>query len=430
MKCDYFASYRKNVIGCKNKFGSDNIIYADWCGSGRLYEPIEREILNKYAPFYSNLHSSGNSFTDYIEQEYYDSKMVIKRHFGANEDYFLCVNGQGMTSALNQCIEIIKNKVAMPSETVVFLSPYEHNSNFLPWVEKGYQIEVLELDDNGEIEFDYYVKLLEQFNGKRIIVSITACSNVTGILIDVKKIAQIAKKYNALVFVDFTACAPYISIDMNKSDIDVLVCSMHKFVGGVQGVGILLMHKSLYKCSIPSRVGGGTVRWVNPFGRILYWDEEERREEAGTVPILQTIRSKLAIELKESIGVNKIKEREMEIAQNFLHILSNMEKVKLFTPNIINRLPIFSIIIQDRKFVDVVRELNDTYGIQVRGGCCCASLCAHKFLKISPIQSKNIYDMLYRNRGREKQMGWTRISLNYLISDEELEKIKKSIESI
>ena len=190
------------------------------------------------------------------------------------------------------------------------------------------------------------------------------------------------------------------------------------------------MHKSLYKCSIPSRVGGGTVRWVNPFGRILYWDEEERREEAGTVPILQTIRSKLAIELKESIGVNKIKEREMEIAQNFLHILSNMEKVKLFTPNIINRLPIFLIIIQDRKFVDLVRELNDTYGIQVRGGCCCASLCAHKFLKISPIQSKNIYDMLYRNRGREKQMGWTRISLNYLISDEELEKIKKSIESI
>lgn len=431
---DYFALYREKIIGYQSTIDNNkkkNVIYADWCGSGKLYEPIEQEILQNYAPYYSNIHSTGNSNSDFIAKEYYYSKAIIKKHFGANEDYFLCVNGQGMTMAINQCIEIIKLETAVPNDTIVIVSPYEHNSNFITWIENGYDVNVLELDEDGNLDFDYYDKILEKYHGKKkIIISITACSNVTGILMDIEKISKIGKEYGALIFIDYTACAPYTTIDITKNDIDVLVCSMHKFVGGVQGIGVLLMRKSLYKRKSPSRPGGGTVRWVNPYGEILYLSDEDQREEAGTVPILQTIRSRLAIELKENIGIAEIKKRELNITKTIFEAILGNKRIKMFTPNIENRLPVFSFNVLQQKFTKTQKDLNDIFGIYVRGGCCCASIFAHKFLKISEVRSKEIYRELRENEKSRHKMGWVRISLNYITSDRELERIKEGIENI
>ena len=117
------------------------MIYADWCGSGKLYKPIEEDILFKYGPLYSNLHSaSNNSSMSFIEKEYYKKRESIKKHFGLNNEYELILNGQGMTTAINQCIEILKTDIAVPSQTVVFISPYEHNSNFITWREKNIKL--------------------------------------------------------------------------------------------------------------------------------------------------------------------------------------------------------------------------------------------------------------------------------------------------
>ena len=151
MQEDNFGEYRKNLIG-----RPDEIIpwiYADWCASGKLYRPIEKKILNVYAPLYSNLHSSENYAVNFIEKEFYKKREIIKHHFGGNDEYALVLNGQGMTTAINQCIEMLNCSIDK-EETVVIITPYEHNSNFISWKSHGYNIEILQLDEDGIRESD------------------------------------------------------------------------------------------------------------------------------------------------------------------------------------------------------------------------------------------------------------------------------------
>ncbi len=428
---DLLEGYRKHIIGYQNGkylgLGGQENVYADWCGTGKMYDEIEYNIFEKYGPFYSNLHSVGNHIVEFMEEEYFEKKAIVKRHFGADEEYELIENAQGMTTATNQFIEIIKENICKPEDTVVLVSAYEHNSNYITWLKNGYLVDIIELDSVGEIDVNYYEVLLEKYKNKKKIVAISACSNVVGVMADVKLIAKIAKKYDALVFVDYTACAPYVKIDVKAHSIDGMVCSIHKFVGGVQGIGVLILKKDIYKRNIPTKVGGGTVRWVNPYGNVLYKDDISSREMAGTPPILQMIRSGLAIQLKEKIGIDLICEREKKIADDMGSFMKSLDGVNLFVPDVVYKLPYFSFVLKKEKYMDTVRKLCDDYNIQVRGGCCCASLFMHHIYDISENESNRIFEKLSIEKEKEHEYGWVRISLNYLTSNDEIQSIKESL---
>lgn len=160
-----------------------------------------------------------------------------------------------MTTATNQFIEIIKESVCKPEDTVVIVSAYEHNSNYITWIKNGYLVDIIGLDSVGEIDVNHCEALLKKHKNKKKIVAISACSNVVGVMTNVKLIAKIAKKYDALVFVDYTACAPYVKIDVNAHDVDGMVCSIHKFVGEVQGIGVLILKKIFIKKGFQQMLG-------------------------------------------------------------------------------------------------------------------------------------------------------------------------------
>lgn len=132
---DLLEEYRKHIIGYQNGkylgLGGCENVYADWCGTGKIYDEIESSIFEKYAPFYSNLHSVGNPIVEFMEEEYFAKKAIVKRHFGADEKCELLENAQGMTTANNQFIEIIKESICNLKDTVVIVSAYEHNSNYI-----------------------------------------------------------------------------------------------------------------------------------------------------------------------------------------------------------------------------------------------------------------------------------------------------------
>lgn len=434
LKKDVFEEYRKHVIGYESGgylgVNGEKTVYADWCGTGKMYDEIEREILQKYGLYYSNLHSVGNPIAEFMETEYFSKRAIVKKHFGADEEYELIENAQGMTTATNQFIEIVKDNIWKPEDTVVLVSVYEHNSNYITWLKHGYMVDIIGIDHVGMLDLNHYEKLLEKYRYKNIIVSITACSNVVGVLTDVNKISKIGKKYGALVFVDYTACAPYVRIDVKASGIDGMVCSIHKFVGGVQGIGVLILKKEIYKRSIPTRVGGGTVRWVSPYKKVLYKEDINSRELAGTAPILQMIKSGLAIQLKEEIGIDLICERERCIADDMARFLNCLDGVNLFVPDIKNRLPFFSFVLKNEKYTETVRKLCGEYNIQVRGGCCCASLFMHYIFGISKEESNRIWRDLSKDKEGQHQYGWVRISLNYLTSDQEIQCLKDSLQMI
>jgi len=107
----YFSEFRENTIGVNHSFesiyGSQNILYADWIASGRLYFPIEDIMLRKIGPMIANTHSFSSQTGKASTYAYQHARALIKKHVNANESDCLVATGTGMTAALNKLQRIM-----------------------------------------------------------------------------------------------------------------------------------------------------------------------------------------------------------------------------------------------------------------------------------------------------------------------------------
>jgi len=129
---------------------------------------------------------------------------------------------------------------------------------------------------------------LKENQGRKLIGSFSAGSNVTGIKTDIEGVAKIMKKYGGLCFYDYGALGPYVSIDLSKKTedgrtmIDGIYVSPHKFLGGPGTCGVLIMSKQCYDTDLePTHGGGGTVDYVGK-KRQTFTEDPNHREKSGT----------------------------------------------------------------------------------------------------------------------------------------------------
>ena len=447
----YFQQFRKNIVGINQQFespyGTQNIIYTDWTASGRLYEPIEENLLHNFGPFVANTHTETSTTGSAMTLAYHKARNIIKEHVNASVDDVLITSGTGMTGVVNKFQRILGLKVSenLKDHTQipdalrprVFVSHMEHHSNQTSWLETIAKVEIIPCEESGLICFDSFVKLLEKYKSRPIkIASVTACSNVTGIRTDYYKIAKLIHQYGGLCFVDFACSAPYVHINMHPKDkeayLDAIFFSPHKFLGGPGSSGVLIFNKKLYKNMIPDNPGGGTVSYTNPWGDHDYIDDIETREDGGTPGFLQTIKVALAIQLKEKMGVENILKREHEINELVFSKLSKIPNLKILADQHTNRLGVFSFYIDDVHFNLVVKLLNDRFGIQTRGGCSCAGTYGHFLLHVDQKTSKSIEEKIIDGCLIERP-GWIRMSIHPTTTTNEVlfvcEAIKKVTEN-
>ncbi|WP_313807744.1 aminotransferase class V-fold PLP-dependent enzyme [Flavobacterium sp.] len=445
----YFQQFRKNIIGIdqefESPFGTQKIIYTDWTASGRLYRPIEEKLMNEFGPFVANTHTETTVSGTAMTMAYHEARHIIKKHVNSNEDDVLIVDGSGMTGVVNKFQRILGLKVPenlqkytqVPDEKkpVVFISHMEHHSNQTSWLETIAKVEVIPACEQGLICLDSFKELLEQYKDRTLkIASITGCSNVTGIRTQYHEVAKLVHQYNGVCFVDFACSAPYIKIDMHPADnpegyLDAIFFSPHKFLGGPGTSGVLIFNKKLYKNMVPDHPGGGTVSWTNPWGKHKYLDNIEEREDGGTPGFLQVIKTALAIQLKEQMGVDNILKREHEILDYVFGQLKAIPNLNILAGQHENRLGVISFYINDLHFNLGVKLLNDRFGIQTRGGCSCAGTYGHYLLHVDQEQSHYLTDKITAGDLIEKP-GWIRMSIHPTTTSEEIEYVCNSIKSL
>ena len=444
----FFSQFRDQIIGADQSFrspyGEQNLIYADWTASGRLYRPIEEKICNEFGPFVANTHTETSTSGAAMTLAYHEARNIIKRHVNANENDVLITTGSGMTGVVNKFQRILGLKVAenlkdytnVPEDLkpIVFVSHMEHHSNQTSWLETIADVEVVPCNDAGLVCLKSFEKCIQKYEHRKIkIASITACSNVTGIKTEYHKVAKLIHKYNGLCFIDFACCAPYVDINMHpeieEEYLDAIFFSPHKFLGGPGSSGVLIFNKKLYKNTIPDNPGGGTVSYTNPWGQHDYFDDVETREDGGTPGFLQTIKIALSIQLKDKMGTENIHLREEEINKVMFNTLESLNGVRILAPNHKERLSIFSFYFEKYHFNLVVKLLNDRFGIQTRGGCSCAGTYGHFLLNVDQITSNKIKDEILHGCNTQKP-GWIRLSLHPTITNSELDFICKSLNDL
>ena len=444
----YFNQFRKNIVGINQTFtspyGEQKLMYTDWTASGRLYRPIEEKMIEKFGPFVANTHTETSTSGAAMTLAYHEARKIIKRHVNANENDVLITSGSGMTGVVNKfqrilglkVAENLKNHTAIPEDLkpIVFISHMEHHSNQTSWLETIADVVVVPCNDDGLVCLKNFENCIKKHKHRKIkIASITSCSNVTGIKTDYHKVAKLIHSYKGLCFVDFACCAPYVDINMHPENedeyLDAIFFSPHKFLGGPGSSGVLVFNKKLYKNTIPDNPGGGTVSYTNPWGQHDYFDDVETREDGGTPAFLQTIRVALAIQLKEEMGVENIKNREKEINKVIFKTLESLPEVKILAPQHKNRLSIFSFYFTKYHFNLVVKLLNDRFGIQTRGGCSCAGTYGHFLLNVDQKTSNKIKDQILHGCNTEKP-GWIRLSAHPTMTNKELDFICKSLKEL
>jgi selenocysteine lyase/cysteine desulfurase len=310
-------------------YGLRRVTYADYTASGRSLEFVEDFIRDVVLPLYANTHteSSGTGLQTTRFRE--EARRIILDAVGGNDEYAVIFCGSGSTAAIDKMVRVLNLAVppeldekyrlaaAIPRDErpVVFIGPFEHHSNELPWRESIADVITIREDADGHVDLDHLEDELTRHAARPLkIGSFSAASNVTGIVTDTRAIATLLHRHGALSFWDFAAAAPYVDIDMNPDDDplaykDAVFISPHKLIGGPGTPGVLVARRELFRNRVPTVPGGGTVWYVNPLEH-RYLDEVEHREEGGTPAIVESIRAGLVFQLKTTVGADAIRRRE------------------------------------------------------------------------------------------------------------------------
>lgn len=402
------------------------IIFADSTASGRPSPLIEKDIYQHILPYYSNTHS--NAYTGIMMKNLVNqTKDYMRKCFDIDKKKKIIFTGSGTTCAINHLVYCLK--LELLKKVNIFITPLEHHSNYLPWVEASkkntnIKLQVIPINDNFTLDQKFLESKIKESDDETInIVSMTACSNVLGIKMDVESIYNILQKYNDcdcsygkknLLFVDYACSAPYVKINGNICD--AFFFSPHKFLGGISTPGVLIANRELFHNQSPFIPGGGCVKKVCS-KYVQYEKDIEKRETSGTPNIIGIIRIMKVLELKNTF-INIIENNEHQIARYVFCKFNKLNqkypdlKVILPTCNVENRLPIVCISHKEIHYNLFVALLSDLFGIQTRGGVSCTGILAEL------IQKK--FDII----------GWCRISFYWLMTKEEIDFIIQSVEYI
>lgn len=301
------------------------LVYLDNAATTQKPLSVIKKAQEYYSSMNSNIHRGVHALSQVSTEAYEGARIKIKTFInalGKNEIIFT----RGTTESINLVAQSY-GRVNLKEGDEVIISQMEHHSNIVPWQmickEKGAKLKVIPINDEGEIIFDEFEKLITD---RTKFISVVYVSNSLGTVNPVKKIIDLAHENNIPVLLDAAQAVNHIPIDVQKLDCDFLVFSGHKIYGPT-GIGVMYGKINLLD-SMPPYQGGGDMISKVTFEETTY-NELPYKFEAGTPNIGGAIGLGEAIDYLSHIGMEGIARHEKYLLDYATEAVSTVPGLKI-----------------------------------------------------------------------------------------------------
>ena len=348
------------------KINGKPLVYLDSSNSSQKPMSVINSLNNFYKNEFSNIGRSIHSLAVNATNKFEETRVSVKNFINAKfkEEIIFTKNA---TEAINLVATTFGQQNIKEGDEII-ITELEHHSNYVPWhflrENKKAIIKFAPINNDGDIIIEELQKLI---TSKTKIIAVTHLSNVTGTIVPIKEIVEMARKKNIPVLVDGCQSAPHIKVDVSDLDCDFYAFSGHK-VYGPTGVGILYAKRKWLE-KLPPYIGGGAMISEVKKNKITYASSPEKYE-AGTMPTAEVITFNESIKFMETIGINNLMKHEKEITDYALESLKKINSVKIIG-NPKNKAGVISFIIKGIHPHDIATILDED-GVAIRAGhhCC------------------------------------------------------------
>ena len=348
------------------KINGKPLVYLDSSNSSQKPLSVLNCLDNFYKNEFSNIGRSIHSLAVNATNKYEETRMNVQKFINASSKDEIIFTKNATESINLVAATFGQHNINKGDE--ILITELEHHSNYVPWhylrEAKGAIIKFAPINDDGDIIIEKFKELITQ---KTKIIAVTHLSNVTGTIVPIKEIVEIARKKNIPVLVDGCQSAPHINIDVKDLDCDFLAMSCHK-VYGPTGVGILYAKKKWLENLPPYIGGGGMINEVKK-NKITYAALPEKYE-AGTMPTAEVIAFNESIKFMQSIGIQNIVKHEKELTNYALEKLKKINSINIIG-NPKKKAGVISFTIKGIHPHDI-STIVDEEGVAIRAGhhCC------------------------------------------------------------
>ncbi|MFT6659388.1 cysteine desulfurase [Maritalea sp.] len=351
----------------------NRLVYLDSGASAQKPQQVLDRIMHAYSHEYANVHRGLHTLSNRATDAFEDAREKVRAFINAPT-----VEQVVFTRSATEALNLVAASFAGPrlnEGDEIVITKMEHHSNIVPWhfhrERKGAVIKWVDVADDGSFDLELFKAALTD---KVKVVSITHMSNVTGTVVPIKQVCEIAHARGIPVVVDGSQGAVHELVDVQDLDADFYIMTGHKLYGPT-GIGVLYGKAELLAEMQPYQGGGEMINDVT-LDDVTY-NEPPHRFEAGTPPIVQAIGLGAALDYINSIGRENIKAHETEVGAYARQKLSGINSLRLIG-DAPGKGAIFSFAIEGVHAHDLSTIL-DRYGIAVRAGSHCAQPLLHRF---------------------------------------------------
>jgi len=333
-----------------------------------------RAVLDAMRAYYekdnANPHRGAYELSARSTQKYLDARERVADFLGVVDTPTLIFT-RGTTESLN-LVATAWGRTNLSKGDEIVITGMEHHANFVPWQqvahEAGAKLRICGLTPDGRIDIDQLKKLLGR---KTRVLAFSHVSNALGTINPVAEITAFArdKAKNAIVVIDGAQAAPHMHVSVDELDVDFYAFSGHKMLGPM-GIGGLVGRRELLEEMPPYQMGGDMIEFVGDDKTT--WNVLPHKFEAGTPNVADAVGLAAACDYLDAIGIDVVRQHEMELLKLMTEKLAAIEGVKLYGPTDLSlRSGAVSFNVADIHPHDLSTVL-DQEGVCIRAGHHCA----------------------------------------------------------